>query len=160
MGMDLLGTGGDFRLNNISWRYVLALVRQHGWEPAGTELPQLTLYNRDDTVDEGATRRVYQEAAEDWDGGYSSNDGQWVTDEDARNMAEALEQALPHIPDEETVGLRAASTEIRDGRKVRAGGIDLEMLEYLTAIDWFSGAGKQSLRDFISYCRAGGFTIW
>ena len=28
------------------------------------------------------------------------------------------------------------------------------------ALEWFSGPRKQQLRDFIAFCRRGGFAVW
>jgi hypothetical protein len=30
----------------------------------------------------------------------------------------------------------------------------------VTALEWFGGARKQELRDFIAYCRRDGFAVW
>jgi hypothetical protein len=40
MGMDLNGEGGSFRFSQGTWRAVLELAREHGWEPAGTKPPE------------------------------------------------------------------------------------------------------------------------
>lgn len=62
-------------------------------------------------------------------------------------------------PDEQTAGMQAAGRGIRSSGVVQMGGVSLSMLQRLTAIDWFSGARKQGVRDVIAFCRAGGFTI-
>jgi hypothetical protein len=154
MGMDLSGEGGYFRFNWEGWREVLELAYQYGWEPAGTELPEYSFYNQDGTVNLGRTR-AYREDAKDWDGSYFGNEGQWVTEEDAARIADALERALTHIPDEETVGMQPAlKTYDTGGGQSSAASIDVPNA------DWFSGDDKPYLRDFITYCRAGGFAIF
>ena len=51
------------------------------------------------TVDEVRTRASRQYYA-NWGGGYFTNDYQVVSDEDAANIAEALECSLDDVPDE------------------------------------------------------------
>jgi hypothetical protein len=100
MGMDLRGEGGYFRFSQGAWRAVLELAREHGWEPAGTKPPEWTVYAPDGvTVDEVATRAERRRYA-NWDGGYFWNEYQVVSDEDAVNIADALERALDDVPDE------------------------------------------------------------
>ena len=95
---------------------------------------------------------------EDWDGYYFSNDCQWVTDEDAANIAQALERALEDVPDEDTVSVIRArrSFALGDGE---VSGIDTELEKHLPPLDWFSGEGKRTVRDFVDYSRDGGFSI-
>jgi hypothetical protein len=131
---------------------MLGLAHQYGWEPAGTEPPEWreTFRHPDGTpISEGLAEQ-FRAVAEDWDGGYSTNDYQVVTDEDAANIADALERALEHIPDERTVGMLAASKD---------GAVDIDTSRHLSSLDWFSGGGKETVREFVAYCRAGGFAI-
>jgi hypothetical protein len=128
--MDLSGKGGEMSFNNGTWGHLLKLATMNGWEPAGT-----------------------RKRSREWDGNYWTNDGQRVTDDDARNLADALEEALPDVPDHDAL----------EGKKVRIGNTD----EYAipadvptTPFEWFSGKAKQRLRDFIVFCRKGGFRIW
>jgi hypothetical protein len=100
MGMDLSGKGGYFRFSNHAWRAALLLAHEHGWEPAGTEAPEVTVYAPSGTtVDEEATW-VERQASGDWYRAYFYNDGRLVTNEDARNIADALERALDLVPEE------------------------------------------------------------
>ena len=70
MGMDLSGKGRYFCFSQGTWRAVLGLAWEHGWEPAGTKPPEFTVYAPDGvTVDEVATRAERQRYA-NWDGGY------------------------------------------------------------------------------------------
>ena len=79
MGYDIEGEGGrPFRANGFGWTYLLTLARDNGWEPMGT-----TMSGFDDS-----------RPPSDWNGGYCSNDFQRVEEEDASNMANALEKAL------------------------------------------------------------------
>jgi hypothetical protein len=152
MGMDLRSKGEEFHHDIITWRMVLTLAIDHGWEPAGTEPPKLTIFHEDRIVDEEKTG-AYRQAYEDWDTtNYYTNDFQRVTDEDAANIADALERALTHVPDEKTIAMEAATTP--------SGGIPFGVLEHLTPLDWCSGAdGKGHIRKFIDFCRTGAFYI-
>ena len=151
MGMDLHGRGSYHHFNMTSWRYVLGLAHSYGWQPAGTEPPSMTVYYVDGTVDERLTAQ-YAELAEDWNRyDYFTNSFQQVTDEDAANLADALERALTDVPEERTVAMRAASQPPHRG-------VPLDVVEHLTPLDWFSGE-RERLEEFISYCRAGGFRI-
>jgi hypothetical protein len=74
--------------------------------------------------------------------------GDYVTEEEAVSLADALEEALPDIPDDDAVGGR---TEwIGDYHLPTAG---------VTPTEWFSGAAKIYYKEFIRHCRAGGFTV-
>jgi hypothetical protein len=137
MGMDLSGAGGAFRFPNHGWRAVLALAHDYGgWVPAGTQAPRF---------DDGPPE-------DDWSGTYFSNDYQRVTAEDARNLAEALERALPDVPREKTWPRKVLRAV--DGRESEGMPDDLNPLEH------FSGPqGRQYLEAFIRFCRAGEFVI-
>lgn len=136
MGMDLSGPAGDFWWDVFSWRKLLRVAEQHGWEPAGTTLGEAELRDMHDGV---------------WSGGYTSNDSQVVGVEDADRLAAALEQALPAIPDADVL----APHRGEDGRIVLApNGPAIEDM------DWFCGPdSKDHIREFIRYCRAGAFSI-
>jgi len=124
------------------WTGLLELGRRYGWIPAGTEPP---------LCDEGGP----------WDGGpwngtYFSNSGQRVTTEDAHALADALEQALPDMPDEDAVAHKMVIVaRWHDGTPRRAAkpGAELSLLERFAA-------GQQKLREFIAFCRAEEFAIW
>ena len=74
--------------------------------------------------------------------------GDYVTEEEAASLADALEEALPDIPDDDAVGGR---TEwIGDYHLPTAG---------VTPTGWFSGVAKIYYKEFIRHCRAGGFTV-
>ena len=73
MSVDLLGHG-DACFSFATWHGCLELALAFGWQPAGTIAP----YG----------------CKGPWDGTYSGNDGQGVSSEDARAMAEALYRAV------------------------------------------------------------------
>jgi hypothetical protein len=131
--MDFIGALDHFTLNPASWRRALGLARLYGWEPAGTLPPQ---------------------AWEDrWDANYLTGDGQRVTAEDARNLAAALEGALPDVPDHDALTEKAVRIGELEARVIPAG-------MPANAFEWFSGKSKPLLVKFITFCRQGGFTIY
>jgi hypothetical protein len=146
MGVDLSGAGGHQRFSHMSWHKVLDLACEYGWQPAGTELPRW----HDET---GALIEQWSLDANEWDGGYSSNDGQYVTDEDAAHIADALQRALEDIPDFDT-GERWAEYGPADQLTD-----PLARALMMPSLEFFSGEAKQHVRDFIAFCRAGGFCI-
>jgi Leu/Phe-tRNA-protein transferase len=66
-----------------AWSQVLITAYENGWKPMGTLPP------------------VYDQDSPDWSGNYTSSDSQLVIEEDATNLADALERALPDIYDDE-----------------------------------------------------------
>ena len=78
MGVDLIGHG-DFSVNWTGWRALLDLAIEFDWKPAGT-IPNLTREELSNS---------------DWERqGYTTNDFQLVTDEDANAISAALRKAL------------------------------------------------------------------
>ena len=73
MAYALYNGKSTFEWDAVEWRKVLELAKEYGWEPSGTLL-------------EGHIAR-------EWDGNYTSNERQKVTDRDAYNMASALRRA-------------------------------------------------------------------
>ena len=144
VGMDLYAKQGDMYLNNFGWSRILMLAHQFGWQPMGTEAPDWEVLGADPPIHVNYP---------DWDGTYCGNEGQWVNDRDARNIASALERALEHIPDhdaiEDEIGL------IQD-EPVN----DHDTACNMSAIECFSGQGKKKVQEFIAFCKMGGFSIW
>jgi len=136
MGYDLKGDGGRFRWNVTSWPLLLELAQQYGWEPQGT-----TLHD-----DEGVIE-------DEWAGGYCSNDGQQVSAADAAALADALERALPDIPNHDAMEHKTTPIPGMPGER----GIPMDVK--FTAFELFSGENKAHLREFISYCHKAGFWI-
>jgi hypothetical protein len=142
MGMDLSGKGGYFRFSNSAWCAVLELAYEHGWEPAGTKAPEFTFYAPDGvTVDEVETR-TWRQLYRDWNGSYFGNAFQVVSDEDAANIAEALERALDDVSDE---GGGRHLLPPAQHQAARRGELSQEDKDYL--------------QEFIKFCRAGAFSI-
>lgn len=140
MGMDLNSAeGGTRRFSQSTWSSMLKLAYLYGWKPLGTE--------PGGWIDPD-TGPWYHPVS--WDGNYTSNDLQWVTEEDAARIAEALENALEDIPDHDV-----GETTVEYGPKMvfTGPGVPGGLLEY------FSGAGKQRVRDFVAFCRVGAFFL-
>jgi hypothetical protein len=159
MGMDLNGAGGYQRFSNTSWCKMLELAHMYGWKPAGTEPGQW--------VDQstGELNEQMSPDPDEWDGSYFTNDFQWVADEDAAHIADALEQALDDIPDFDTnekwveYGSTNLPTSPVERSLVEEGFVVSGPNESLSSLEFFSGEDKQQVRDFIAYCRAGAFFI-
>src|SRR5262249_56326969 len=111
-------TGERFRFSSAGWGYYLALAAKYGWQEAGTLRP-------DGLPD-----------SESWPGTYDSNDGQWVSDEEAAALARALQAALddPRRVERLTLAARAESEALSQatGRRchVRVETNDAEHLRH------------------------------
>jgi hypothetical protein len=135
---------------------LLDLAHEYGWEPAGTEPPQWIATNPDGSIDHEMTA-MYSRSKENWDGSYFSNDGQYVTDEEAASIADALERALDDIPDEETEA-KVEAIKLQPWLAYGSRGPQYDIP--LSLIDKFSGRSrKKQVKDFMAFCRAGGFSV-
>ena len=74
--------------------------------------------------------------------------GDYVDEKEAALLAEALEAALPDIPEHDAVGSRTEWI----------GGYHLPTAD-VTPTEWFSGAAKIYYKELIRHCRAGGFAV-
>ena len=83
---------------------MLRLAFEYGWEPMGT-LPG-EIYRQEYETEE--------EFLADWDGIYSSNNFQRVTEKDAKNIAAALRRAYSEIPDEDSEPWIREGVDIED----------------------------------------------
>ncbi len=181
MGMDLRGAGGEFHFNIGSWRNVLALAEQYGWKPRGTQSPRIRRLRTDisddqylayvdwfrDAIARGSRGEPplkgdplppdvwIEEVMPHWDGGYFSNEYQWVTEKDAAELADALERALADLVDLPGGGSTLPHLPRLEERLTPAGVV----INDDDPLSWYTGWGKQRLRSFITYCRAGGFAI-
>jgi hypothetical protein len=76
-----------------------------------------------------------------------------VTDDDARNLAAALERSLDDIPDHDAIDHKTRPIEEMPGLRAV---ID----DDVSPIEWFSGKAKIKLQHFIeAWKREGGFRI-
>jgi len=81
MGMDITGKG-RVSFSHGSWSEILKTALEYEWQPVGTLAPQ--------ELDLEGNVHTYK----NWDGNYSSNEYQTITEEDAENLANALYKAL------------------------------------------------------------------
>jgi hypothetical protein len=102
---------------------------------------------------------------DEWNGGYFSNDYQWVTEEDAANIADALQRALDDIPDFDTdekrveYGPGELPTSPIERSLVEQGFLINVPNASLKPVEYFGGGAKQRVRYFIRFCRAGEFFV-
>lgn len=76
MGYDFVNSNGeDFHLNVSGWGTIANIAKDFGWSPQGTLTPENWNEQRDGI----------------WKGGYFTNDGQIISDHDARAIAGAIE---------------------------------------------------------------------
>jgi hypothetical protein len=120
---------------------MLALAARYGWQPAGTLPPDPEYF--DD----------YDGDPADWDGHYFPADGQEMTADDAHRLADALERALPDLPDHD-----ALWDKVIAGRSTRDDGLHLWSRAVLSGVtvspvEEFSGSNKTWLGKFIAHCR-------
>jgi hypothetical protein len=146
LGPALYGACGEFSLSDRAWRLLLALASAYGWMPAGTQPPD------PEYVDDELSHM-----AAPWDGRYTPPECQRMTGSDARAIADALEHALPDIPDQDALSEKvlapsAAAPLALWGRPAMPGVTIMAMEE-------FSGQNKQHLVPLIAHLREGG-EIW
>jgi hypothetical protein len=167
MTMDLVGPRGERHFTHQAWRLLLELALGHGWRPAGTlerepeeedgeeEKVELDAAEyevpRDDPV-AGALAALFP-TADPVLGSYFFNEGRRVTAADARALADALERALPDVPDHDALKDKAFYHPSLPGVPL------LDARTPVNPFEWFSGK-KKVLRSFITFCRRGGFEIW
>ncbi len=134
MGMDLYNAenGDYFRWNLVWWANMLNLAEQYGWQKSGTV--------------------VQQDSS--WCGTYLTNDGQLVTTADAANLASALERALPDLSDDVTDLTPLPQSPLEAFVRVRQRQSRAKLLRM------FGGEDKAYLKEFIVFCRKGGFEIY
>ena len=136
------GSCGEFSFHTRAWQLVLTLGQWYGWQPAGTRAPDPAYFD-DAPVDPA-----------DWDGRYFPPAGQVVTAEDARALADALERALPDLPDDDALtGKTIPRRQSREADGYDLWGLGLRAGVAVSPFEEFSGANKTVLRDFVTHCR-------
>lgn len=144
MGVDLSSRDRHMHLGGLCWDLMLYLTEKHGWKPQGTVMDLETLSWWGEDLEEDETPEELEERkkkyVEDWDGDYSCNAGQRVTEEDACNMADALEKALEN--DDIFVDCEQC------------------IVGKLTKTPFMIDHRKAFIKDFIDFCRLGSFQIF
>jgi hypothetical protein len=143
--MDLYGAGGEQHFTHMGWSKLLELAVQHGWRPLGTVDPQ---------KEEAAPVEGEDDPSGDVEVpmSYFLNDGLLVRPEDARALADALERALPDVPDHDALEHKTFTHPAEPGVRL------IDANTPVNPFEWFSGK-KDRLREFIAFCRKGGFEI-
>ena len=149
MTIDLYRNDDDyFQLDYFGiWQKLMDLAVIYGWQPTGTYEPP--------DWDE-------QDDVEVWQGDYDMYLGEWVTDEDAEDMAEALFRALDDLPDNRMPD-RIIETEIEEIDRDGDVSISFHIIEpnkSLNLFEMFGGQYKSELLAFIQFARQGGFHIF
>ena len=133
----------------------LKLACWYGWQPLGTRPP--AAYN-------------FRLLNADWDGTYLTNDGQMVTREDAFALANALERSLDDISDINTKQDWDPKFWAEDDlpewlspaeRAIIEEGLQSHSHDVMEVhpFEFFAGAEKRHLKEFIRFCRLGSFSI-
>ena len=143
MSMDLTSeSGAKTNYTGSAWDFYLSLAEAYGWNRPGT-LPPSGVPDQD------------------WQGSYSSCDGQQVSKADALSMASALEKVLadPARESSQREVLRKIGEQVRalmthsNGTELVGDGQEMD------ADDDEEIATDEDLRMLIAFLQAGGFRI-
>jgi hypothetical protein len=121
------------------------MASAYGWKPEGTRPPDW--HDVDGQLSDVAALS---------DGDYTPPDGRRITEGDARAMADALERALPDIPDHDALSEKTAS---RGDEPLSLWGRCASPGVTIIAIEEFSGRNKPLLISLITHLREPG-GIW
>jgi hypothetical protein len=160
MGFDFVRKKACVSFNYETWWDVMRLAVGCGWKPTGTGPPKGV-------------------QAKSWPGAYVANDGQLLYAQDARRLADTLEQV---IAGPGSVALHFEKSRISKWLRSSAGRQDLRVyrsFEKFARLMKPSGSGKKKrravnrdqpwilsddgkscLRDFVKFCRGGSFRIY
>ena len=140
-------------MNHGLWPAVLRLGVLGGWKPAGTVL-EYVLEDPDQTPVEG------------WSGQYTGNEGQYVTDDDARALADGLENLLSLTAELDIAEVLDESAEVGESTEEFRRLIDRRLRHPITApcvrdsLRLIQGEeDREGLRAFALFCRREGFMI-
>ncbi len=146
MPRTLVGDHGARTLSNLQWGLLVKLAYDRGWRPLGVRPPE----DWNATGDDGQSRRWYFMD-------YFSTKRQTVLAADAAAMAVAIESALPDIPEHDALSHKVVQEiQLPDMEQ------PLRMLQpgvQVNAFEFFSGGTRAVVIDFVSFARAGGFSI-
>jgi hypothetical protein len=172
MSKELVGEQGEQLLNNMTWKMLIDLALQYGWEPAGASAPddlaepigegEVEFVERSLGLDKLPSdhplvvewRNYMFESADPAIDSYFNNAGYLVTATDAQALADALERALPDVPAHDALGHKTVELKSAPGERLLPFGTPVNPFE------WFSGKNRERLKDFITFCQKGGFEIW
>ena len=135
-GMLLVRDREALPLQYCLWAQIGELARRHGWIPAGTVAPSYASH-------------------ETWSGTYADGLTQYMTDDDAVAMAEALGRALPDVPEED---VRPAWDW--EERRHQAVSEDLEEFLALDPAAVLSGPNRDIVQAVEGFLRQGSVQIY
>lgn len=152
MSFDLVGRGGHMNLTMNTWTTLLDLAQQYGWEPMETE------------VNLARARARAQAAGEEfdpddlyWRGSYLCTFGDIVGDQDAKNLAAALERFLSEYPTDEALVGRVWAVYVPDYFVRGIKDVERQFGEGLEvgppALD------VATIRQLADFCKEGSFMI-
>jgi hypothetical protein len=139
------------KVSRQSWAKILELAKMYGWRPMATHPPSIHV-------------------RAEWDGTYSTSDGQTVKAEDALSLAVALEKSLDDIPDANVEMDWNPKFWIEDDLPEWLSPVEKAMIEEglederldimgIHPFEYFAGDEKRHLTRFIRFCRLGSFII-
>ena len=129
-------SGAETGWTSFAWPIVRGLAEDFGWHPRGTLPPP--------------DWNAEVERVGEWPGGYTSNDGQLVSEPDASALGAALDAALASEDFELRIrGLCRGTTA-----QIRSAGIPL-VGEGADASLW-----RSNIQEFAHFCIKGGFRLW
>ncbi len=178
MTMELIGSRGQVQHFTLpAWKQLTDLALMYGWKPAGAlepepddesadpedfieddvnhlpdGLPEPKELQEDHPVAQ-AIRSLFPGSDDPVLSSYFQNGGFRVTAADAQRLAEALERALPDLSEQDALHDKACTIPSEPGVKF------IRLDTPVNAFEWFSGQNKAHLRQFIAFCRQGGFEI-
>lgn len=133
------------------WSKAMDLAELYGWQRLGTHAPLM---------------HDFQKLGAEWDGNYLTNDGQIVGSEDALSLAAALEKALGDIPDAKAHIDWSANFWVEDDlpewlTPEERGMLEDGLLDFIGTppLEFFAGAEKHQLKQFMRFCRLGSFVV-
>jgi hypothetical protein len=161
----------------MAWKMLIDLALRYGWKPAGAQKLEM----KDDPaeeqessegglgklwplpvnvpgapVDKGlaqAVKSVLFQSNDPVVDSYFKNAGFRVTAQDAWALAEALERALPDVPNHDALAGKTVELPVAPGERFLPLGTPVNPFE------WFSGENRRHLVGFIAFCWQGGFDI-
>ncbi len=162
MGFDMRShsaPGHEIYLESETWERLFDWAVEYGWFPRGTHPGVLVLgYCKTDAE--------VREEEERWPGWYFTNDTQYVDQEDAAALADALQTALDDIPGrpaaiykKQTLGEWLAEL---GAPPERIAELSPNILSYCVTprVKTPNGLVYYVVEDFISFCRKGEFGIY
>jgi hypothetical protein len=171
MPRTLTAPHGAITFSNLQWGLMVKLAYDHGWKPWGVRPPEDWIASIDPSAEghasgagsSGGGGRGGRGGAKRWHFmDYFSLKRQQIVAGDALAMADAIERALPDIPTHDALSHKVI-------QEIQLPDVDepLRMMQpgvTVNAFEFFSGANRRILQEFITLCRSGSqsaaWTAW